>query len=87
MKLKPRKTPTTYVPKRAHRDHGVNRRQELDLRRMAGLIKDEPHLLSILAQTKPEMREAGFERIRKHLSFRLSENFSLDVLKSTELGP
>ncbi len=80
MKLKPRKTPTTYVPKRAHRGHGVSRRQELDLRRMAGLIKDESHLTSIMMQTRAEHREAGLARIRPFLRFKISAAFTLPAI-------
>lgn len=67
MKLKPRKSITTYVPKRAHRGHGVTFKQEVDLRRMAGLIQNEEHLSSIMMQTRADMREACLERIRPYL--------------------
>ncbi len=80
------KSPTTYVPKRAHRGTGVTRQQELDLRRMAGLIKDENHLNSIMLQVKPEMHERSLERIRPYLPFQVSKDFLSSVLKRPETG-
>lgn len=84
MKLKPRKTPTTYVPKRAHRANGVTRQQELDLRRMAGLIKNEQQLAAMMMQVRLEARVQGLERIKPYLRFKVSENFSLNVIPNTE---
>ena len=61
-RFKSKRTPTTYAPKRT----GKN---EFQLRKMARLIKDQDQLNSIMAQTRPEMREAGFRRIQPFLSF------------------
>ncbi len=80
------KSPTTYVPKRAHRGTGVTRQQELELRRMAGLIKDQIHLNSIMLQVKPEMRERSLQRIRPYLTFKVLEDLLGSVPKNPETG-
>lgn len=78
MNLKPRKTPTTYVPKRAHRGHGVTAKQELDLRRMAGLVKNQEALNAMMLQVgvgrptheQEELRRRGYDRISPYVGFR-----------------
>lgn len=67
----------TYLPKRAHHAHGVTIKQELDLRRMARLIRSESQLQAILAQTRPELRVACLDRIRGFLGFKLRPDFLL----------
>lgn len=77
MNLKPRKTPTTYVPKRAHRGHGVTAKQELDLRRMAGLVKNQEALNAMMLQVgvgrppheQEELRRRGYSRISPYVPF------------------
>lgn len=78
-RFKAPKTVCTYIPKRAHIPHGVTRSQELDLRRMAGMIKDEAQLTAILLQTKTAMRNGCLDRIRPYLSFKLSPDFTLPL--------
>lgn len=75
--FKAKRSAGTYLPKRAHHAHGVTIKQELDLRRMAGLIPNEQALQSVLMQTKPEMRVGGLARLRPYLRFKLSPEFLL----------
>lgn len=96
MKLKPRSTPTTYVPKRAHRGHGVTAKQELDLRRMAATIKSQDHLNAIMLQSglgRPdnetqEIRRRGYERLIPYVGFRAKpfNESGIYPLKTEQVG-
>ncbi len=77
MKIKPKTTLTTWIPKRKPLPPGITRDQERDLLRMTRLIPDERSLISILKQTKPETREACYQRIKPYLRFKVSEDFQI----------
>ena len=96
MKLKPRSTPTTYVPKRAHRGHGVTSSQERELRRMARLIPNQAALNSVVMQSgagrpdheRQEIWRRGYSRVAEYVPFQAKsfDESGIAPLKTEPIG-